>query len=286
MSIGSVINAFINGELYFDFPIKDGWAISLAGGWQHISNGSILTPNAGYNMFNAEVGVAYTPFAKETEKETEKATVPHKLWDGVEKCWDLEIGVAGGARSVFYKDRSLNDNKWLFGVGELTVAAHWIPLSIFKLGAGIDVFYDGAYRSVCNEFANVSPEAPVTYFDKTYLAESKISNCFRVGISLQPEFTVGNLSFGYHLGIYLYDPIKNLEPYGEAEETAAKSGKTLNRGIVYGYDPTRASIYQDGWFYQRLQLKYRFCNHFYAQIGLKLHIMKAEFLAAGLGFYL
>ena len=282
ISIGSVANAFINGGLYFDFPIKDGWAVTLAGGWQHVSNGSVLTPNAGYNMFNAELGVAYTPYHEEVENETKEAEVPRKLWDGVEKQWDLEIGIAGGARSVYYKDRSFDGNQWLFGAGEITIAAHWIPLSIFKLGMGVDIFYDGAYRSVYKDFSATSPDAPVTYFGKTYLTESKLSNCFRVGVSLQPEFTLGNLSFGYHLGIYLYDPIKNLEPFDKAKEAADK-GTPLNRGVIYPYDPTRASTYQDGWFYQRLQLKYRFCNHFYAQIGLKLHIMKAEFLDAGLG---
>lgn len=282
ISIGSIANAFINGGLYFDFPIKAGWSVSLTGGWQHVSNGSVLTPNAGYNMFNAEVGVAYTPYAEEVNDEFEAPEVPRKLWDGVDKRWDIEIGIAGGARSVYYKDRSIAGNQWLFGVGELTLAAHWIPLSIFKIGAGVDVFYDGAYRSVYKDFSSAAPDAPVTFFGKTYLAESKISNCFRVGISLQPEFIIGNLTVGYHLGLYLYDPIKNLEPYNEAKK-ATESGKALNRGLVYSYDPSRASTYQDGWFYQRLQLKYRFCRYAYAQVGLKLHIMKAEFLDAGLG---
>ena len=288
ISIGSVVNAFINGGLYFDFPIRDGWAITLAGGWQHMSNGSVLTPNAGYNMFNAEIGVAYTPEEREKtaalkeESRMPKADVPRRLWDGVEKKWDVEIGLAGGARSVYYKDRSVKGNQWIFGVGEFTVAAHWIPLSIFKLGAGVDVFYDGAYRAVNDEFADANPGAPQTYFSKTYLTESKVSNCFRVGVSIQPEFTVGDFSFGYHVGFYIYDPVKNLEPYNEAK-AAADAGKSLNRGLFYKYDPTRASTYQDGWCYQRLNVKYHFTEHLYAQLDLKLHIMKAEFVAAGLG---
>ena len=87
---------------------------------------------------------------------------------------------------------------------------------------------------------------------------------------------LGNLTFGYHLGIYLYDPVKNLEPYAEAE-------KGLKRGIFYSYDPLKASTYQDGWFYQTLLLKYRCSRHIFVQLGLKVHIMKAEFLYAGLG---
>jgi hypothetical protein len=128
---------------------------------------------------------------------------------------------------------------------------------------------------VCDEFANEQTKH-VTYYAKTYLAESKQSNCFRVGVSLQPEMVLGNMTLGYHLGFYLYDPVKNLEPYAEAK-------KGLSRGLFYSYDPSRASGYQDGWFYQTLLLKYYCSRHIFVQLGLKLHIMKAEFVYAGFG---
>ncbi|MCQ2347914.1 MAG: acyloxyacyl hydrolase [Paludibacteraceae bacterium] len=272
VSIGSIANAWITAGVYVDVPIKKGWSFAVSAAWQHVSNGSVMTPNAGYNMFNGEMGLVYSP---ETNPGghyyVEPMTiVPHELYEGVKKKWDVEIGLAGGCRSVYYRDR-----EW-FGVGSFTVAAHWQPVSIFRLGGGVDVFYDGAYRSVCDKLATPNTTAPITYFGKTYLAESKVSNCFRVGISLQPEMVLGNLTFGYHLGIYLYDPVKNLEPYKEAE-------KGLDRGIFYKYDPMKASTYQDGWFYQKLQLKYLCTKHLYVQLGLKLHIMKAEFIDAGLG---
>lgn len=285
ISIGSVANAFLNGGIYMDFPIRQGWALTLAAGWQHMSNGSVLTPNGGYNMFNAELGVSYTP-SKQNDLDGNRhanlppSEVPRRLWDGVTKKWDIEIGVAGGVRSVYYADRSIKDNQWLFGVGEVNVACHWVPISIFRIGLGVDLFYDDAYRAVCVGLTTDDTQAPKTKFAKTYLAESDPLNCLRVGISLQPEFVVGNFTFGYHLGLYLYDPIKNLEPY---DEVAKNGGKPLNRGIIYGYDMSRVSTYQDGWFYQRLQLKYHCTKHLYVQLGLKLHIMKAEFIDAGLG---
>lgn len=276
VSIGSVANAFLVGELYMDFPIRNGWDITFSAGWQHLSNGSTMTPNAGYNMFNAELGVAYTPSesANGHHFHSPYSEVPKQLWDGVTKKWDVEIGVAGGCRSVYYKDR-----KW-FGVGSLSVSAHWIPVSIFRLGAGVDVFYDGAYMSVSDEFHTAGSKAPVTYYHKTYLAESKVSNCFRVGVSLQPEFVFGNLTVGYHLGLYLYDPIKNLEPYASVKNNG---GKPLNRDVVYSYNLLDVSNGQDGWFYQKLQLKYHCTKYLFVQLGLKVHIMKAEFVDAGLG---
>lgn len=266
ISVGSVLNAFLIGEIYMDFPIRDGWALTLSGGWQHASNGSVMTPNGGYNMFNAELGVAYTP--GEDSKHSRQpyaapaAEVPHRLYDGVEKKWMIEVGALGGTRSVYYRDR-----KW-FGVADINLAAYWQPVSIFRLGGGVDVFYDGAYGYTDSKFG------------KTYIAESKQSNCWRVGFSIQPEMVLGNLTFGYHVGFYLYDPVKNMEPYKEAE------AGTLDRGIFYSYDPSRVSNYQDGWCYQRVSLKYHLPHHLYVQMGLKLHIMKAEFIGVGMGAWL
>lgn len=260
VSIGSIANAWITAGIYMDFPIKKGWSLTLSAAWQHLSNGSVMTPNAGYNMFNGEIGLAYFPNEGiDGHRYVEPMTlVPHRLYEGVKKKWDVEIGIAGGCRSVYYKDQ-----KW-FGVGEINVAAHWCPISIFRLGAGVDVFYDGAYACTDSKFG------------KTYIAENKVSNCFRVGFSIQPEMVLGKFSFGYHLGFYLYDPVKNMEPYDEAK-------KGLNRGLFYSYDPMKASTYQDGWFYQKVQLKYLCTKHLFVQLGLKLHIMKAEFIDAGIG---
>lgn len=270
VSIGSIANAWLTAGVYLDVPMKKGWTFNVALAWQHLSNGSIMTPNAGYNMFNAELGFTYRPEANIYGHHFYEPMdlIPHNLYDGVKKKWHIEVGIAGGCRSIYYKDQ-----QW-FGVASFSLAAFWNPVSIFRLGGGVDVYYDGGYAAV-NYVDNTTPK-PWTKFGKTYTPESKVSNCFRVGISLQPEMVLGKFTFGYHLGIYLYDPVKNMEPYKEAQQG-------LNRGVFYKYDPSKASTYQDGWFYQKLQLKYHCSNHFFLQLGLKLHIMKAEFIDAGMG---
>lgn len=278
MSVGSTVNAWITAGAYIDVPIDHNWTLNFSFGWQHVSNGSIKTPNAGYNMANGEIGVTYRPNSR-MHYVAPQTLVPHELYDGVKRNWDVEIGIAGGCRSVYYRDQT-----W-FGVGSFGIAAYWRPVSIFRLGGGVDVFYDGGYTAVNYEYRENNPGAPVTKFGKTYLKESKVSNCFRVGISIQPEMVLGDFTFGYHMGLYLYDPVKNLEPKEQAV-AADESGTPLQRGLFYKYDPTRASTYQDGWFYQKLQLKYHCTKHLYVQVGLKLHIMKAEFIDAGIGLHI
>ena len=286
-----------------DFPIKDGWEITLNGGWNHISNGSFMAPNKGYNMFGGEIGVRYHPdfqYRKgqnindsipeldtlNTQFEAPKPDVPRKLYDGVDKRWAVEISASGSARQNYYRDNV--NGQHFFGVATLKVAAYWVPIGIFRLGAGFDAFYDGYYACVSYDSSNPDKMPgntegnTITFFQKTYLAESDVKNCFRVGFSIQPELIIGKLTAGLHVGVYLFDPVKNLEPFNEAK-AAAEAGTPLNRGIFYSYDYSKASTKQDGWCYMHFVLKYHVLDHLFVQVGMKAHGMRAEFLDAGLG---
>ena len=286
-SIGSILNAYISVQLFMDFPIKDGWEITSDIGWHHISNGSVMHPNAGYNMFLGALGVRYHPETQKTRPtptyEPPQPDVPRKLYEDVDKPWAVEISATGALRQTYYSD---NYNGMLFfGGASIKAAAYWVPIGIFRLGAGVDAFYDGYYQCVSYKIPEARaayPDAPITYFGKTYLKESNIANCFRVGFSIQPEFIIGKLTAGLHVGFYLYDPIKNLEPFEEAK-AADEAGTPLNRGIFYSYDFTKASNYQDGWCYMQFVLKYHVLDHLFVQLGLKTHGVRAEFIDAGVG---
>ena len=278
VNIGSVVNAYLAAELFMDFPIKDGWEITCSGRFSHISNGSVMAPNGGYNMFNGELGLRYYP-PHQTGRSQPRTNVPHRLYDGVDKPWAVEMSVSGSVRQVYYKDNI--DGHKFFGVGSAKVAAYWVPLSIFRLGAGFDAFYDSYYACVSygdGEF----PGATVTYYGKTYLNTSDTKNCFRVGFSIQPEIIIGKVTVGVHVGFYLYDPVKNLEPYKDAKK-AYETNTPLDRGIFYGYDFTKTSTQQDGWCYAQLVLKYHVLNHMFLQLSMKSHGPSVEFVDAGIG---
>ena len=275
-SIGSILNAYMAMELYMDFPIKDGWAITLSGGWHHISNGSFMHPNSGYNLFGGELGVSYRPNDTPTKNEPKS---PQELHEEVDKPWAVEVSITGGAKQNYYADNQ--HGQQFFGVASMKAAAYWIPVAVFRLGAGLDAFYDGYYAAVNDEFAAQNPEGtPVTYFGKTYLKTSDVKNCFRLGFSIQPEFIIGHLTAGIHVGFYLYDPVKNLEPYDAVKNNG---GEPLHRGLFYAYDFSKASNYQDGWCYMQFVLKYHIMEHLFVQLGLKTHGVRAEFIDAGLG---
>lgn len=263
-SIGSVFNFYFPEALYLEFPIKNGWSVIAEGGWYHISNGSIKQPNSGYNIFSGGIGARYVPTQDSWTEQSKLYQAP----DEREKKWEIELALSAGGREVYYRDNAH------FLTGSIQCAAYWRAHNIFRLGGGIDVFYDGAYV----------PRD--THFNKTNLqaADANGKDCWRLGISLQPEFVIGQFTAGIHAGVYLLDQIKNLEPSKEAKQSP--TGK-LDKGIFYSYDILNAGSagYPDGWLYTEIVLRYHLPWHLFIQGEMKAHLTKVEYVGAGIGVW-
>ena len=259
--VGSVTNLYFPEVLYMNFPLAKGWSISLAGGWYHISNGSTVQPNSGYNIFGAELGV------KKVVDE-EEGRVGYEARDKEEDAKKWSVAVAGtmGGRQVYYRDQQT------FMVGSMHASAYWHAHPIFRLGGGVDVFYDGAY---------IQRE---THFGKTNLDLAQPGDCWRVGVSVQPEFVVGNFTAGLHVGAYMYDPVKALEPQWREDGLPTER---LDKPVFYAYDLLNAGSagYPDGWLYTEVVLRYHLPWHMFVQAMMKSHLTKVEFISLGLGFW-
>lgn len=259
--VGSVTNLYFPEVLYMNFPLAKGWSISLAGGWYHISNGSTVQPNSGYNIFGAELGV------KKVVDEVERR-VGDEARDKVEDAKKWSVAVAGtmGGRQVYYRDQQT------FVVGSMHASAYWHAHPIFRLGGGVDMFYDGAY---------IQRE---THFGKTNLDLAQPGDCWRVGVSVQPEFVVGNFTAGLHVGAYMYDPVKALEPQWREDGLPTER---LDKPVFYAYDLLNAGSagYPDGWLYTEVVLRYHLPWHMFVQAMMKSHLTKVEFISLGLGFW-
>lgn len=273
-SVGSVFNYYFPEALYFNFPIKNGWTIGMTAGWFHMSNGSIRQPNSGYNIFAGELNVTYRPETDERPSSSANhQTKEYSLEKLRAKKCEIEFAWSGAARQVYYKD------KQTFFCTEIQAAAYWRAHRIFRLGGGIDVFYDGAYY-----------DRP-TKFGKTYLTGATQADCWRIGVSIQPEFVMGHFTAGFHFGVYLYDPIKNREVSVKdqpAHDDLWNNGQLANKGVFYSYDLLNAGSagYPDGWLYTQIAVRYRLPYHLFVHAIMKAHLTKVEFVAAGLGVYL
>ena len=260
--IGSVSNLYFPEALYIDLPIARGWTIGMSGGWYHISNGSIRQPNSGYNIFAAELSVKYTSLHHTTPRYTNL----HNSTPNTSKPWSIALSATASGRQVYYRDQQT------FFVASMHAAAYWHAHPIFHLGGGVDAFYDGAYIQ------------RQTYFQKTNLSAAQPGDCWRVGVSIQPEFVVGKFSTGIHIGAYLLDPVKELEPYSEAIQSP--TGR-IEKPIFYSYDLLNAGSagHPDGWLYTMVVLRYKLPWHTFVQAMMKSHLTKVEFVSLGIGFY-
>ena len=281
--IGSVFNFHFPEALYMEFPIKDGWSILASGGWYHFSNGSTIQPNSGYNIFCGEVGVKYINHRTKTASQLSRCAVSEPAGAvsepaGAERAkkWELSLSWTGAARQVYYKDQAT-----FFGF-TLQAAAYWRAHAVFRLGGGVDVFYDNSY---------VPRE---TKFGKTNLSAARANgaDCWRMGLSIQPELVVGKFTCGFHVGAYMIDGVKALEfdPKYASEQQAAEWSATgrVTKGVFYAYDIASAGQggKPDGWLYTQLVLRYHLPWHLFLQANMKTHMSKVEFVCFGLGLWL
>ena len=257
--IGSHLNVYFAGGGSLEVPLLWGLSLSAELTWNHMSNGSVIAPNGGLNLINAMAGLKYSPNYRDYRIPAQRKMpeVPRKF--------STELIVSGGVRQLYYKD------KQSFGIGSIDVAEFYPLTNYYRMGVGADVFFDPVFGEINS---NAAGNAVETSYKRTYITKDVLWNKLRAGISWQNELIIDRLTAGIHLGLYLYDPIKNKEPYTEAANGA------VHKGLFYGYDISK----EDGWLYSRASLKYAITNHVFAAVGLKTHLQKAEFIEWGLGY--
>lgn len=262
-AIGSNLNIYFSGGGCLELPISKGFSATVEYTWNHISNGSAVAPNAGINMLNAFAGLKYSPNSRNSilPKRKEISDIPRNL--------SVEIIASGGFRQLYYQDNYLNfipnndPHFKTFPTASFIVAVFRPISNFYRMGVAMDAFYDGVYDG---------KNSPA--WKRTYITSDALKNKIRIGISWQNELMFGRMTAGFHFGLYLFNPLKNLEPYSNAQNG------TLNKPLIYPYNINK----EDGWLYTRAALKYAVSEHYFISLGLKTHLQKAEFIEWGLGY--
>ncbi len=260
-AIGSKLNVWFVGGSNLEIPLFSGLSITAGAHWNHASNGSFFQPNSGLNMINFSAGISYFP--------QHKSYYPPIIrnYPDLKRKWGMDITLSGGVRELYYVDDQM------FPTGSFVFSVHRQMGNRLRLGLAFDGFYDGVYAAVNS---SADPAKNTSKYMFTYLTEDLLINRFRAGVSLQPEFVFGRLTAGIHFGLYLFNPIKNLEPYADA-----RAG-TLNKPLIYAYNIEK----EHGWLYTRASLKYLINKNLFLNLGLKTHLQKAEFIEWGIGYRL
>jgi hypothetical protein len=181
--LGSRINNCTNLLYQISWDIN---RFKVSGGlsFTHFSNGSVKKPNKGINIPTAHVGLAY---CLDQELQQTKRREKKKLSDSARYTIDLIL--MNGIHDAY-----------------LTETSHFYTWNISgdisrqiseksKLGAGLDLFYNGAHKEADSNTSNT-----LSYM--------------KPGIHIGHELIIARLSFIIQMGVYLY-------------------GKDMTEGIAY-----------------------------------------------------
>lgn len=258
-TIGSVANIYLSTGANMRFNVGKGVSIGLEFGYNHMSNGSILQPNGGLNILYGKLGIGYQPKA-------EKYVLPEK--EPVENLpFDmfLDIVASGGVRELYYRDNKR------YGIASLHLATAGRISNFYALGGGLDMFYDGVFVQQGTRGSEVYNQH--THYKRYFIPNENIENKLRCGLFLANYFIIGRVTAELDWGCYLYDGVRNANP-----NPHPKYG--YNRPMFYTYNIDD----EDGWNYFRLALKVRVWEGLTANVAVKTHLQKAEFIEFGLGY--
>lgn len=242
--IGSPVNVFLKTGLNFNIrPVttirsdkdefRSRYTINAGVSMMHMSNGSFSSPNTGINMLAANISLKHTPMAVTEVLRQRPDDLPHLI--------TLDVMATAGLRELSV----LDTRKYL--VGNLNIAAYYQLHNIYRVGLGVDGFFDEVYQEK-HQFIDGS-KYDGFYSNSTY-KDGDIINSIRGGVSLSNELVLGRTTFALDGGYYVYDNIK----------------------------------VDDEKMYFRAALKYRFTRNFFGALALKTHNNYAEFVTLGFGY--
>lgn len=293
-AIGGVFNFAISAGMNIEVPVHKNVSLTADVMFNHISSASTSQPNAGLNMFNGYLGLKYLIERRNEKGEMRKIDKTKSVAELVEapkvtktpnsslltpnslKRWSGEVILSGGFKKLYYKDSKY------FGTASLNLEGYYHTCRQHRIGVGLDLFYDGAYAQTVAQDASGKYywTDENTYFGRTFTPNNNFENKLRLGLNIANELTIGKFGIFAHFGIYLYDPVKNMEPGGEILQALNKGEIPKKKGLFYPYDINK----EDGWNYFRIGVKYHFTEHFLVNLSFKTHLQKVEFFELGVGY--
>ena len=222
-AIGSKFCFALQGNINYEVPLSQKLFLNFNFAFRHFSNGGLNKPNNGMNFPLIGAGLRYQPRAV--------IKVAGKASDSdFDKGIHFNLRVATGRKEVLLVDKK-------HPVYSFSLYASKKFTAINAVLVGADMIYDS---SIKNEFINIRLPVPEGYVDPR-----------RVGVTLGHELFVGDVSFIFQLGRYLYQPY-----------------------VVF---PN---------YYQRYGIKYAITKNISAGAMLLAHTRAADFVEFGLGLSL
>ncbi|MBU2650663.1 MAG: acyloxyacyl hydrolase [Bacteroidetes bacterium] len=159
------------------FRINEQWTLSLGINYNHISNGGVKLPNKGLNYPTVSLGAEYyfrkAVFPEPARKQTRSAFQP---------SWQGNV-------SVFLGFKGIQEDEELYFVKGLSIQGgrRISPASAFA--GGLEYIYDDSELAMSRIYTSITEKA--------------VNRLSGFGAY---EFSAGDITFFFNMGIYLYSP--------------------------------------------------------------------------------
>lgn len=263
---GSPFNIYLNAGVNLNVPVSKSLAFGAEFGYFHLSNGRTAMPNVGMNTIYGSVGLTTT-----IASECKKAPVN---FPDLPYGWALNVTGAAGAHQAW-----MDEPKYLIStlhVGPVYHVNNW-----YGIGAGLDVFYNGAIdkgtaRDLYCKGVNSDGRECLSCTDGDYTTADKM----RAGISMNSEFKFGMITAIVDWGVYFYNPSRNY--FYDYHDDHKETGIPERRPLFYTAPGGAGS--EEAFNYFRFGLRCRVWDNIYVQATAKTHMHVAEYIEFGLGY--
>lgn len=226
-AIGSKVSFALRGNIRYEIKLKENIFLNFHLAFRHFSNGGLNKPNNGMNFPLLGAGIRYQP------NKVNKITGPLQ---GEDKDTGIDRNIRFNLKAAFgQKEVLLIDEK--HPVYSLVFYASKRLSPVSGVMVGVDGRWDSSLR---NEFINDMTTPPEGDLDPKM-----------AGLTIGHELYIGDLSFVFQLGRYVYQP----------------------------YD-----LFPD--FYQRYGLQYYLSKNISISGMLVAHTRTADYAEFGIGFHL
>ncbi|MFP4367733.1 MAG: acyloxyacyl hydrolase [Bacteroidales bacterium] len=181
--IGSDLNMYGQVSITWKIPLIDNrWIFRPGMSFHHVSNGAVVSPNSGVNMFTLSAGLDFmSDHVHSGRMVLERDTIPHKKHR-------FSVTVAPGIKQMDRRiDKHIITSSLIFDYG-------YYPGKDISIGMVLGLYY--------NE----------TWAYHPYFGKDETLSPFQSALHLSLQKDVGPLAFFVHPGTYIYMPVKET-PY-------------------------------------------------------------------------
>ena len=174
VAVGSHFNMHFNFRLGVNFSLSEKIELNTGLSFDHFSNANISEPNLGLNNLSAYGGLSYRLGQKIEKKK-------HEIPDHIKK-FNIETFLSIGAKHT----RALTSKTFLTSSAAFEI--NWELLRTFRLGTGVDLFYDSSVKTQMEDDGQ----------------DYKSAYSFQSGIHLSQALVYNRCSIILQEGIYVF----------------------------------------------------------------------------------